>query len=183
MFRAITSVVALSFLASCAAQNTVTRYADLPTYSLWSIQRDTTSGLELAIAEAELGVRGETESYSTYLGRRTSAAYGKSIYGRTGAVSGDRNCSDFPSAAGAQRFFLSAGGPLADPHGLDRDGDGMACEWGRTISRIAKTKAAAARSEARAAARRQAASSRCYVGPRGGRYTLTASGNKNYGSC
>ena len=30
--------------------------------------------------------------------------------------------------AETQRFFLSKGGPNEDPHGLDRDRDGVACE-------------------------------------------------------
>ena len=38
----------------------------------------------------------------------------------------DRDCGDFASQAGAQNFFLNAGG--GDPHRLDDDGDGVACE-------------------------------------------------------
>ncbi len=41
---------------------------------------------------------------------------------------GDRDCGDFSSQAEAQRFFESDGGPSYDPHGLDRDKDGIACE-------------------------------------------------------
>jgi endonuclease YncB( thermonuclease family) len=40
----------------------------------------------------------------------------------------DRDCSDFSTQASAQYFFLSAGGPYSDPHQLDSDGDGIACE-------------------------------------------------------
>ena len=40
----------------------------------------------------------------------------------------DRNCSDFDTWREAQDFFLSEGGPSQDPHGLDRNGDGIACE-------------------------------------------------------
>ena len=40
----------------------------------------------------------------------------------------DRDCGDFPSQAAAQRFFLAHGGPYSDPHGLDAEGDGIACE-------------------------------------------------------
>jgi hypothetical protein len=40
----------------------------------------------------------------------------------------DRNCDDFATQAEAQAFFLSEGGPANDPHGLDADGDGIACE-------------------------------------------------------
>lgn len=38
----------------------------------------------------------------------------------------DRDCGDFPSQAAAQNFFLDAG--AGDPHRLDDDGDGVACE-------------------------------------------------------
>ena len=40
----------------------------------------------------------------------------------------DRNCSDFDTWAEAQAFYEAAGGPESDPHGLDRDGNGIACE-------------------------------------------------------
>lgn len=38
----------------------------------------------------------------------------------------DRDCSDFRTQREAQRFFEAAG--PGDPHRLDRDGDGIACE-------------------------------------------------------
>jgi len=41
---------------------------------------------------------------------------------------GDYDCSDFSTQAEAQEFFESQGGPRTDYHGLDRDGDGVACE-------------------------------------------------------
>ena len=40
----------------------------------------------------------------------------------------DRDCNDFETQAEAQSFFIAAGGPASDPHRLDRDGDGVACE-------------------------------------------------------
>ena len=40
----------------------------------------------------------------------------------------DRNCSDFATWQEAQDFFLSEGGPSQDPHRLDGDGNGTACE-------------------------------------------------------
>jgi endonuclease YncB( thermonuclease family) len=40
----------------------------------------------------------------------------------------DRDCSDFSSQSQAQRFFRAAGGPSRDPHRLDGDGGGRACE-------------------------------------------------------
>jgi hypothetical protein len=44
---------------------------------------------------------------------------------RTGV---DRDCSDFRSQAEAQAFFIANGGPTQDPHGLDGDRNGIACE-------------------------------------------------------
>lgn len=38
----------------------------------------------------------------------------------------DMDCSDFATQAAAQTFFLNAG--PGDPHGLDGEGDGVACE-------------------------------------------------------
>ena len=40
----------------------------------------------------------------------------------------DRNCGDFETWQEAQDFFLSQGGPDADPHRLDGNNDGIACE-------------------------------------------------------
>ena len=40
----------------------------------------------------------------------------------------DRICSDFDGWEEAQAFYLAAGGPDSDPHGLDKDGNGVACE-------------------------------------------------------
>lgn len=40
----------------------------------------------------------------------------------------DKDCSDFRTQREAQSFFEANGGPSNDPHGLDRDGDGRACQ-------------------------------------------------------
>ena len=40
----------------------------------------------------------------------------------------DRDCSDFATQAAAQRFYVNAGGPQRDPHRLDADDDGKACD-------------------------------------------------------
>ena len=48
--------------------------------------------------------------------------------GSTSASAADRDCGDFSTQAGAQRFFINNGGPQRDPHRLDADGDGKACE-------------------------------------------------------
>lgn len=42
------------------------------------------------------------------------------------ASAGDKDCSDFPNQAAAQKFFDKHG--PGDPHRLDADGDGVACE-------------------------------------------------------
>ena len=39
---------------------------------------------------------------------------------------GDRDCADFTTQAQAQEFFEASGS--SDPHQLDGDGDGRACE-------------------------------------------------------
>jgi hypothetical protein len=40
----------------------------------------------------------------------------------------DKDCSDFRSWKAAQRFYKNHGGPRYDPHRLDGDRDGIACE-------------------------------------------------------
>ncbi len=40
----------------------------------------------------------------------------------------DRDCGDFGTQTEAQAFYEAAGGPAADPHRLDSDGNGRACE-------------------------------------------------------
>lgn len=40
----------------------------------------------------------------------------------------DKDCSDFKTQNEAQAFFTSQGGPDKDPHKLDQDRDGQACE-------------------------------------------------------
>ena len=40
----------------------------------------------------------------------------------------DKDCSDFRTWKAAQRFYKNHGGPRYDPHRLDADRDGIACE-------------------------------------------------------
>ena len=47
---------------------------------------------------------------------------------QAGAAFSDRDCGDFATQAAAQAFFLANGGPGSDPHRLDGEGDGVACE-------------------------------------------------------
>lgn len=44
------------------------------------------------------------------------------------AIAADKDCADFASQRAAQIFFLKHGGPRRDPHRLDGDDDGVACE-------------------------------------------------------
>lgn len=47
---------------------------------------------------------------------------------RSYETTGDLDCADFDTQYEAQDFFENEGGPGEDPHNLDRDGDGEACE-------------------------------------------------------
>lgn len=168
------------FLSACGVStDTASAYRSMSATSLW-IEHMGAQGKELAFIEAELGSRGETNFGTDYLGKGTSSAYGKSLYSRNGAVTDAKDCRDFSSSAKAQLFFLESGGPVSDPSGLDGDGDGLACEWGKTLKQVAAKNATSYRPTSTT---RKYASSGCYVGPRGGRYTISASGKKNYGGC
>ena len=51
----------------------------------------------------------------------------QSTYTNSSSYSGgDKDCGDFATHSEAQAFFEAAG--AGDPHRLDRDGDGIACE-------------------------------------------------------
>lgn len=182
---------ALCFVAACAAEPPpppnqaplVLAYAQTDTEQLWALQATTSDPLQLLMVEAELGSRSQFESGDRYLGSRTAASVGSYRYSRAAPALNDKDCSDFASAASAQRFFLSAGGPTYDPHGLDRDGDGNACEWGTKIREVSLARAARVVKPAPTVRRAVYHESRCYTGPRGGTYTITASGAKNYDGC
>lgn len=159
----------------------VISYANTSAEVLWLIQSATPDALELLVAEAELGSRGEFESGNRYLGSRTGSTIGKSRYSRPAPMRNDRDCADFASAAAAQRFFLSAGGPTHDVSGLDRDGDGNACEWGIELREVSAGRRLRAGMENTAA--QNASHHQCHVGPRGGTYTITAGGYRDYDGC
>jgi hypothetical protein len=44
------------------------------------------------------------------------------------ASAADKDCSDFRNWRQAQNFYKKHGGPRKDPHRLDADHDGVACE-------------------------------------------------------
>jgi len=142
-----------------------------------------TTPLVKMMLEAELGARNVAHCSRTHVGGQSVAQYNRASFSRadggSAELASDKDCSDFASAAQAQRYFLAVGGPASDPHRLDGDGDGLACEWGTAVTRL-YSKALA---PVRRASPRRVSSSRCHVGPRGGTYTITASGNKNYSGC
>jgi hypothetical protein len=179
----------LVFLVGCSSPSAIhvpapvlTDYRATPSVELWQTLTNTTSTQQVMLAESELAVRGETSYGAEYLGRRTGGSVSVAQYSRAARTTGDRNCSDFSSAGEAQRYFLSAGGPSADPSGLDHDGDGFACEFGKILTAGAKSYRPKSVSVPRLYAS-QSSSGQCFTGPRGGTYTITASGNKNYNGC
>lgn len=186
-FRSLT-FIGVVFLAGCAATTPATigpRVDQATTTQLWLEHRNPNlSPLQLAYVEAELVSRAETKFGTSYIGQRTASAFRKSLYARAAQAkpSADlKNCSDFSTSWQAQRYFLDTGGPINDPNDLDRDGDGLACEWGTRVQSISRKATAPVR---KATVRTRPSYSRtCYTGPRGGRYTITASGRKNYNGC
>lgn len=185
-FKNIAIAFPLLVLCGCAASPREMDYASLPSAILWQKHSSTNSSLELLFLEAELGRRSELVNGQDFVGRKTMLLVGRSIYARTPVASvtaNDHDCSDFPSPSDAQMFFLQNGGPLSDPHDLDRDGDGAACEWGTTLKNTFNKFRSSNNRPRTSTTSRDYYYSRCYTGPRGGRYTITASGNKNYNGC
>lgn len=180
-----------SSVARLAAYSDELASTDTPrlyaTYALPSIDEQTR-----LMIEAELGVRGADPTEELTIGAQSAAQVGVARYARSGRDAGvggrDYDCGSFASAALAQRFFLASGGPTIDPHNLDGDGDGAACEWGTEIRRIAARPAPVPAPLARApepqpAILPRATSPTCYTGPRGGTYTITSGGTKDYDGC
>lgn len=58
----------------------------------------------------------------------TTTTQKQSTTGTSTYTGGDKDCGDFSTHAEAQSFFISQGGPSSDPHKLDQDHDGVACE-------------------------------------------------------
>ena len=56
------------------------------------------------------------------------AALAITAFAPTASAISDRDCSDFPTWKKAQKFYKKNGGPRSDPHRLDADRDGIACE-------------------------------------------------------
>lgn len=183
MLRFLAALVLMLGSAGCSGsvtgQAAQMRLALMSPAELWLLQRTTTSAAQLLQVEAELYGRGMTAYGGVYLGQRSAAHVGQVRFGRVARARAmnTHNCSDFPTSHAAQRFFLAAGGPTRDPHDLDRDGDGFACEWG------VKTQAIARRARVNVTPRRRyRASYTCHTGPRGGRFAWV-NGRKDYSKC
>ena len=75
----------------------------------------------------QVSTAGPTQQAQPQPAAPSGAGEGSSTSSLTYDPSGpDRNCGDFSSQSEAQAFFEAAGG--GDPHRLDGDGDGVACE-------------------------------------------------------
>ncbi len=94
---------------------------------------------ERAAKATRRGLWGACERFGAPLPAPTAVAAQPTVVRRPSSVVGDgdlpydssgpdRDCSDFATHAEAQRFFIAAGGPAKDPHRLDGDHDGIACE-------------------------------------------------------
>jgi micrococcal nuclease len=97
-------------------------YAQVATYPPDVKYQDRFLALQRKAMEEGLGLWGPS-SAPTALGVAPGAS--GLLYDPAGP---DRDCGDFPSWKDAQAFYEAAGGPGRDPHRLDRDGDGVACE-------------------------------------------------------
>lgn len=90
--------------------------------------------LEAAVSEAVSKVTVEFESKIAEGEAAAAASYEddteeESVAGlEYDPFGADLNCPDFSSQAAAQAVYEAAGGPSEDPHDLDRDIDGMACD-------------------------------------------------------
>ncbi len=86
---------------------------------------------QLVIVEPTSVPRGVEGVNIALFAQQSTNAVGERIYPRRGIGVGGA-CGRAGSADQAQRAFLAAGGPAADPRGLDPDGDGFACAWDPT---------------------------------------------------
>jgi Excalibur calcium-binding domain len=83
-------------------------------------------GMEVANTDIDLGKMVETGSISESLIKRDDS--GNPIFGAT-CEENVYNCSDFKTQGEAQEVYDTCNKPdNRDRHGLDRDGDGVACQ-------------------------------------------------------
>lgn len=139
-----------------------------------------------AMAQAELAARGIYRCDGLNIMLVPVPAGTPGTYRREPVAATDYDCDDFSTGASAQRFFLASGGPSSDPHNLDADGDGRACEWRSQSSWILANAPSSGSTNFRTptyTVQRSSYSRTCYTGPRGGTYTITSGGNRNYSGC
>lgn len=82
--------------------------------------------LEASLASSDMIDENESISDEEYVDKADTEVATDLEYYPSGV---DRDCGNFSSAQTAQYFYLAAGGPAVDPHDLDRDNDGNACDW------------------------------------------------------
>jgi endonuclease YncB( thermonuclease family) len=102
-------------------------------YRRYAPDDDTLEHLERQAREAARGLWSRANPIPPWEWRRGERGPGAERDGGErgqpdGRVVPDRDCSDFDTQAEAQAFFEAQGGPARDPHRLDSDGDGRACE-------------------------------------------------------
>lgn len=124
------------------------RYSSMSTTDLCRTFRGNPAGSrDRQLAEVYLIQAGELRCAGQDIGPEAVASrrtYSRPFSSRYSFGSSDLDCADFTSGAAAQAYFIANGGPASDPNGLDRDGDGYACEWGRNIqSHVSRRRAAA----------------------------------------
>ena len=103
-------------------------YAHEYTYSLPYKHQEKYKKLQ---KEAEQGKKGLwADDACPITPTKTTTNTNPSIQPNSGSTysGGDKDCGDFATHADAQSFFISQGGPGSDPHRLDADHDGIACE-------------------------------------------------------
>ncbi|MDO5606244.1 MAG: hypothetical protein Q4G25_13885 [Paracoccus sp. (in: a-proteobacteria)] len=93
-------------------------------------RRATTAAVVPARPVTAAAASGQTDALTRYAFAQGHAP-GTAVHARSGGSASEaaRACARFPNAAAAQLMFLSAGGPGADPYGMDPDGDGFVCGW------------------------------------------------------
>jgi Excalibur calcium-binding domain len=87
-------------------------YVEDASYAAWERDMEATKAAEYYEQDRAMELIGEAEE------RRQQRA----------SVGRDRDCQNFRSHREAQSFYEASGGPYSDPHVLDEDGDGVACE-------------------------------------------------------
>lgn len=97
------------------------------------LDKEYQSDLEAAVSEAIAKVTVEFESKIAEAEAAATVNYEdeeeESVAGlEYDPFGADLNCPDFSSQEAAQAVYEAAGGPSEDPHDLDRDNDGMACD-------------------------------------------------------